>query len=89
MARRIVFTDNAWSDYLLWQQTDRKLLQRINALIEATARDPFNGIGKPEPLRGNWRGFWSRRIDDMHRLVYEVRGNDLVIVECRYHYGAR
>ena len=89
MARRIVFTDNAWSDYLLWQQTDRKLLQRINALIEATARDPFKGIGKPEPLRGNWRGFWSRRIDDMHRLVYEVGGNDLVIVECRYHYGAR
>jgi toxin YoeB len=89
MARRIVFTDNAWSDYLLWQQTDRKLLQRINALIETAARDPFKGIGKPEPLRGNWRGFWSRRIDDMHRLVYEARANDLVIVECRYHYGGR
>lgn len=89
MARRIVFTDNAWSDYLVWQQTDRKLLQRINVLIDAVAREPFKGIGKPEPLRGNWRGFWSRRIDDMHRLVYEVHGYDLVIVECRYHYGDR
>jgi toxin YoeB len=86
MARRIVFTDEAWSEYLVWQRTDRKILQRLNGLIEATARDPFVGIGKPEPLRGDWRGFWSRRIDDVHRLVYEVQGYDLVVAQCRYHY---
>lgn len=89
MARRIVLTDHAWAEYIVWQQTDRKILQRLNALIEAAAREPFAGIGKPEPLRGNWRGFWSRRIDETHRLVYGVQGNDLVIVQCRYHYGAR
>jgi len=87
MARRVVFTDHAWADYLVWQQTDRKMLRRLSGLIEAAAREPFAGIGKPEPLRGNWRGFWSRRIDDTHRLVYEVQGKDFVVVQCRFHYG--
>lgn len=89
MVRRIVFTDHAWADYQYWQQTDRKLANRINGLIDASAREPFKGIGKPEPLRGNWSGAWSRRIDHVHRLVYEVRGDDLVVLMCRYHYGAR
>jgi toxin YoeB len=87
MSRRIAFTDHAWSDYLAWQQADRKMLRRINALINAAAHEPFEGVGKPEPLRGDWQGFWSRRIDDMHRLVYEADAHDLVIATCRYHYG--
>ena len=89
MARRIVFADHAWNDYLVWQETDRKMLVRLNGLILSAAREPFVGIGKPEPLRGTWRGCWSRRIDDTHRLVYEVSGNDLVVLQCRYHYGDR
>ena len=89
MARRIIFTDHAWADYKHWQETDRKRVRRINSLIDATAREPFTGIGKPEPLRGDWSGAWSRRIDNVNRLIYEVQGNDLVIVMCRYHYGAR
>ncbi len=89
MARRIVFTAQGWADYRYWQKTDRKLLRRLNTLIEHAARQPFNGMGKPEPLRGNLAGAWSRRLNDAHRLVYEVQGNDLVIVLCRYHYGSR
>ncbi|MGH8184879.1 MAG: Txe/YoeB family addiction module toxin [Rhodanobacteraceae bacterium] len=89
MARRIVFTDHAWADYQHWQATDRKLVRRINALIDATAREPFTGIGKPEPLRGDRSGAWSRRINDVHRLIYEIQDKELVIVMCRYHYGAR
>ena len=89
MARRIVFTDHAWAEYLDWQDTDRKILRRLNSLIEAVVRDPFAGVGKPEPLRGSWSGCWSRRIDDCHRLVYEVRANDVVVLQCRYHYGDR
>jgi toxin YoeB len=87
MARRIVFTDHAWADYQYWQQTDRKRLRRLNTLIDAAAREPFSGMGKPEPLRGDWSGAWSRRMDERHRLVYEVQGNDLVVLQCRYHYG--
>lgn len=89
MPRRIVFTDHAWAEYLHWQQTNRKMLRRLNALLATTLREPFQGIGKPEPLRGNWSGAWSRRIDDTHRLVYEVHNDDLVILQCRYHYAAR
>ncbi|MGH8191610.1 MAG: Txe/YoeB family addiction module toxin [Rhodanobacteraceae bacterium] len=88
MSRRIIFTDQAWDDYQYCQKTDRKLLRRINMLIDEAARDPFTGIGKPEPLRGDFSGAWSRRIDDTHRLVYEVQGDDLIIVLCRYHYHA-
>lgn len=88
MARRVVFVPHGWEDYLYWQATDCKLLKRISTLIDAARRDPFSGIGKPEPLKDNLSGFWSRRIDDCHRLVYEVRDNDFVIVQCRYHYGS-
>ena len=83
---RLVWTAAAWEDYVWWQGQDRKTLKRINLLIEATLREPFEGIGKPEPLRENLSGFWSRRIDDSHRLVYTVADNDLVIIACRYHY---
>lgn len=80
------FADAGWQDYLYWQTADRKTLKRINLLIQAIQREPFTGIGKPEPLRGNWTGFWSRRIDTEHRLVYAVEGNELLIAQCRYHY---
>ena len=81
-----VFSDQAWEDYLFWQATDKKKLKRINALIKDIQRDPFKGIGDPEPLKFNWSGFWSRRIDKEHRLVYAVEGDELQIAQCRYHY---
>ena len=86
MARRLVWTAAAWEDYLYWQTQDRKTLKRINALIRDALRNPFEGLGKPEALRENLAGFWSRRIDDQHRLVYTVENGDLAIVACRYHY---
>jgi len=84
--RHIRFVPDAWDDYLYWQQQDRKTLRRINALIDAAAREPFTGIGKPEPLRGDLSGYWSRRIDETNRLVYRATDRDLVIVACRFHY---
>ncbi len=83
---KICFHSHAWTDYLYWQQADRQKLRRINDLIRAIQRDPFQGIGKPEPLRGNWSGFWSRRIDREQRLVYAVEENKLLIAQCRFHY---
>ena len=83
---RICFHAHAWADYLHWQKADAKRLQRINELIRAIQRDPFRGIGKPEPLRGNWSGFWSRRIDRDDRLVYAVEKDTLLIAQCRFHY---
>ena len=86
MARSIRFTPAAWDDYTYWQGQGKKTLKRINALIDATVREPFTGIGKPEPLLGNLAGYWSRRIDDMHRLVYAVEDADLDVIACRGHY---
>lgn len=86
MLSRLTWTLAAWEDYLFWQQNDRKQLRRINRLIRDCLRSPFEGIGKPEPLRENLSGFWSRRIDQEHRLVYAVDGDDLVVIACRYHY---
>lgn len=86
MARSIRFTPAAWGDYTYWQGQDKKTLKRINALIEATAREPFAGIGKPEPLLGNMAGYWSRRIDAAHRLVYAVDDADMDVIACRGHY---
>ena len=83
---RIVWTTAAWQDYLYWQGQDRKTLKRINTLIQETLREPFAGVGKPEPLRENLSGFWSRRIDDTHRLIYTVEDGSLAIIACRYHY---
>lgn len=86
MSRILAWTDEAWQGYLYWQSQDRKTLKRINKLIEDTKKEPFVGIGKPEPLRENLSGFWSRRIDDTNRLVYAVDDNFLTIISCRYHY---
>ena len=86
MARRLVFTAVAWQDYLHWQGQDRRTLKRISLLVRDTLRDPFTGVGKPEPLRESLSGLWSRRIDAEHRLVYAVERNDLAIIACRYHY---
>jgi toxin YoeB len=85
--RQLGWTAEAWADYLYWQSQDRKTLRRINRLIEATLRDPFSGIGKPEALKENLAGFHSRRIDETNRLVYAVETTRVVIVSCRYHYG--
>ena len=83
---KIVFSSQSWGDYLYWQQTDKKILKRINDLIKDIQRTPFEGIGKPEPLKYSLSGFWSRRITEEHRLVYEVSDSDLLIAACRYHY---
>jgi len=86
MTRKLAWTGEAWDDYLYWQGQDRKTLKRINRLIEAAMREPCAGLGKPEPLRENLAGFWSRRIDETNRLVYAVHEQDLTILSCRYHY---
>jgi toxin YoeB len=83
----ICFRDQAWKDYLYWQQTDKKILKRINILIKDIQRDPFTGLGKPEQLKHQLTGFWSRRITDEHRLVYTFSNDELIIVQCRYHYN--
>lgn len=83
---KLVFADQAWEDCLYWQQQDRKTLQRINKLIEETRRNPFSGIGKPEPLKHALAGFWSRRISDEHRMVYRPEGDELQIAMLRFHY---
>jgi toxin YoeB len=86
MTRRLAFTSDAWDDYVYWQSQDKKTLKRINQLIRDLSREPFAGIGKPEPLRENLSGYWSRRIDDTHRLVYAVEDGIVTILACRYHY---
>ena len=83
---RKIFTDSGWSDYLYWQENDRKMLKRINQLLRDIERDPFRGTGKPEALKHNLSGYWSRRIDDTHRLVYRVRDNIIEIYQCKGHY---
>jgi toxin YoeB len=83
---KLVFSENAWEDYLYWQKTDRKVVLRINVLIREIQRDPFDGIGKPEPLRHALSGYWSRRITDEHRIVYKVEGDAVLIAQLRYHY---
>lgn len=82
----LVFVEESWEDYLYWQATDKQLLARINQLIKDISRDPFQGIGKPEPFRYKYKGFWSRRIDNEHRLIYKIEGNQLLIAKCRFHY---
>ena len=87
MAKLYTFTPSAWTDYVYWQGHDKKTLKRINALIDAIVREPFIGIGKPEALRGDLTGCWSRRIDDVNRIIYEVNDSELKIVACRFHYS--
>ena len=86
MTRLLAWTDDAWSDYVYWQGQDKKTLKRINKLITDTKRSPFEGIGKPEPLKENLSGFWSRRVDESNRLVYAVSDSRITIISCRYHY---
>lgn len=85
--KSIAWTPSAWKDYLYWQTQDKKTLRRINKLVTETMRVPFEGIGKPEPLKENLTGFWSRRIDDTNRLVYAVDDDVITIISCRFHYS--
>ena len=80
------WAETAWEDYLHWQAVDKKILKRINTLIKDIQRQPFTGLGDPEPLKHNWSGYWSRRIDRTHRLVYKVADDMIIVVQCRYHY---
>ena len=82
----IKFSDQAWEDYLFWQAKDRATLKRISTLLRGILRSPFEGIGKPEPLKHNLAGFWSRRIDEEHRLVYAIQDDTILVAQCRYHY---
>ena len=83
---KLVFAEKAWEDYLYWQQTDKKILRRINALIKEIIRAPFAGTGKPEPLKHALSGYWSRRINDEHRIVYKVQDGSVLIAQLRYRY---
>ena len=83
---RITFSKNAWEDYMSWQSEDKKILKKINDLIKDIQRTPYEGMGKPEPLKYDLTGLWSRRIDREHRLVYQANENEIVIYSCRYHY---
>lgn len=83
---KLIFAEQAWEDYLYWQKTDKKLLERINVLIKDISRTPFTGIGKPEPLKNALSGYWSRRINDEHRIVYKISDGSMFIAQLRYHY---
>lgn len=83
---KLIFSEKAWDDYLYWQKTDKKILNRINSLVKEIKRDPFEGIGKPEALKHALSGYWSRRINDEHRIVYKVNDDSLLIAQLRYHY---
>lgn len=82
----ITFSENSWEDYLYWQSVDKKIVKKINSLLKDIQRTPFEGIGKPEALRYDLSGYWSRRIDQEHRLVYQVIENNILIYSCRFHY---
>jgi toxin YoeB len=83
---RRIFSDRGWEDYLYWQQADRKILKRINELIKDIERNPYSGLGKPEPLKHSLSGYWSRRITDEHRLMYKVEDDSIIIIQARSHY---
>ena len=83
---KYIFVDESWEDYQYWIKTDKKILVRINDLIKDISRNPYTGIGKPEPLKYKYKGFWSRRITDEHRLIYQVKANEILILKCRFHY---
>lgn len=82
----ISFVERSWDEYNNWQKEDVKLFKKIQRLIKETLRDPFDGIGKPEPLKNNLKGYWSKRINDEHRLVYKIEENQLIIISCKFHY---
>ena len=83
---KYIFVDESWEDYLYWQQTDIKMMRRINELLKDISRTPYSGLGKPEPLKFKYKGFWSRRINEEHRLIYQFRDDSILIVKCRFHY---
>ncbi|GLR69392.1 Txe/YoeB family addiction module toxin [Agaribacter marinus] len=84
---KLIFSSTAWSDYLYWQSTDKKMLKRVNTLIKDISRCPYEGLGKPEPLKHGLAGYWSRRINDEHRFVYKASDDSIMIAQLRYHYG--
>ncbi|KAF0203728.1 MAG: toxin-antitoxin system toxin component Txe/YoeB [Bacteroidetes bacterium] len=81
-----IFVDESWEDYLYWQKNDKKILSKINDLLKDISRTPFSGLGKPEPLKHKYKGYWSRRIDGEHRLIYRVKNEEILIAKCRFHY---
>ena len=83
---KLIFVDESWEDYLYWQKTDKKILDRINNLVKDISRNPYTGLGKPEPLKYKYQGFWSRRITEEHRLIYRVFDDEIQIAKCRFHY---
>lgn len=83
---KIIFSEEAWEEYLYWQSTDKSILKKINALIKDIERNSFDGIGQPEPLKHNLSGWWSRRINLEHRIVYKIENNSIIVAQCRYHY---
>jgi toxin YoeB len=83
---KYIFVDESWEDYLYWQKNDKRMLNKINQLLKDISRTPFSGLGKPEPLKYKYQGFWSRRIDDEHRLIYRVTNDEIHIAKCRFHY---
>ena len=83
---KLIFAEKAWDDYLYWQKTDKKILSRINKLVKDIKREPFEGLGKPEPLKHALSGYWSRRINDEHRMVYKINDDSLLIAQLRFHY---
>lgn len=87
MMLNLLFLPEGWEDYLYWQTQDKKTLRRINALIKDIQRNPFEGLGKPEPLKGNYQGWWSRRIDEVNRIVYKIESKQIIVAQCRTHYS--
>jgi toxin YoeB len=83
---KLIFVDESWEDYLYWQKTDRKILDRINNLVKDISRNPYSGLGKPEPLKYKYQGYWSRRITEEHRLIFSVVNDEIQIAKCRFHY---
>jgi len=83
---KYIFVDESWEDYLYWQKNNKRMLNKINQLLKDISRTPFSGLGKPEPLKYKYQGFWSRRIDDEHRLIYRVTNDEIHIAKCRFHY---
>jgi toxin YoeB len=83
---KLIFVEESWEDYLHWQQVDKIMLKRINELLKDISRNPYSGIGKPEALKYKYKGFWSRRINDQHRLIYQVKEDEILIAKCRFHY---
>jgi toxin YoeB len=83
---KYIFVDESWEDYLYWQKNNKRMLNKINQLLKDISPTPFSGLGKPEPLKYKYQGFWSRRIDDEHRLIYRVTNDEIHIAKCRFHY---